>query len=143
MGSVNCHGTRRESWIRIKDKLRLIKPLAVNSVARTGTNALNIWNLMLIHSSIGVDFRPQGATDTNGRLPRHVDPLLGKLGRNVRWCQFPLDLPGMAFLQPHGLTFRGVDFIGLYHWNYMSIGIWQGSPRALYVFTIPDSLHQF
>ena len=116
------------SYLNQGDKLRLTIISAIDPVARTGTKAFNPRDLILIWGSIGVDLRPQRTTDTDGGLPQYVCPLLGKLGCNVRRCQFPLDLPRMAFLQPYGLSFRGVNFIGPYHWNYLPIGIRQGSP---------------
>lgn len=38
----------------------------------------------------------------------------------------------MAFLQPHGLSLRIVDFVGPHHRNRLSIRIRHGPPRTLY-----------
>jgi hypothetical protein len=90
---------------------------------------------------LGMDLCPQGATDIDGYLPRNVCPLFGKLGYNVRRCQFPLDIPRVAFLQPHDLSFRRVDIVCPHRWSRLPIRIRQGSPRTLYVTPIPIVLH--
>ena len=47
----------------------------------------------------------------------------------------------MAFLQPHGLSFRIVGFVGSHHRNRLPIRIRHGAPRTLYVLPVPVALN--
>ena len=86
---------------------------------------------------VGMDLCPQRATGINGCLPRHVHSLRRQLGRNVRQYDFPLDIHAVAILQAHDLSFRAIDFVDPDHWDRLSSGIRQGSPRTLYAVPIP------
>jgi len=47
----------------------------------------------------------------------------------------------MAFLQPHGFSFRIAGFVGSHHRNRLSIRIRHGSPRTLYASPVPVTLN--
>lgn len=134
MGRGYPRSSRRKFIIRTDNKLHLtMLSVAGGSVACIGTIAFDLRDLILICGPIGMELCPQRTTGTHDTIPPPVCPIFGRLGFNVLWCQFPLDLPGLAFLQPHDLSFCGVDSVGPRHWNRLSIRVWQGSSRTPYV----------